>query len=323
MEGQIAELLHSEYPHHKEIVREVFGPRFHDLASWRSFLRGTLNDNASSMLRAPTARWQVSSFQALFIACWIHKPVEKGTFMINLMGLSVAQRDQIKEAYKKRLYGRKSSHLSGSGRSASKGWEFLNGYHELLVQLEETRGKPYMLLKAEGHTTGPSGVIPHLQSWVHKKKHGEGLMASEALNQLAKFTPMVAGRAAENYGKAYKELLKEVLGFHGKEVTIRDMIGVLFEKANYHVYPASLTMTENNHEVGLALEHYCNDASIPGAGINFRIGGKVTDEMIADLRLLADTLKADGDVFMPRVFNEVRVNPAEIDQSLNYFYTYA
>ena len=49
-------------------------------------------------------------------------------------------------------------------------------------------------------------------------------------------------------------------------------------------------------------------------------GGKVTPDMIADLKSLAGTLKSDGDVNIRRVFREVRVNPGELDQSLQVFY---
>ena len=127
MHGQIAELIASDFRHNQDIVRDVFGPSFQDISAWRSYLRATLNDNVSAQLGAPAPRWGVDSFQALFIACWIHHPVEKGTFMIDLAGLNVPQRGVVKAAYDKHLTGRKSSHLSGSGRSASKGWAFLNG----------------------------------------------------------------------------------------------------------------------------------------------------------------------------------------------------
>ena len=317
MDGHIAELLTSGYRHHQDIVCDVFGPGFQDISHWRSFLRSTLNDNTSAMFAASGWRWSVDSFQALFIACWIHHPVEKGTYMINIEDIGADQREVLKAAYKKHLYGRKSSHLSGSGRSASKDWRFLNGYKELLVQIEDTKGTPYLMLKSEGHTTGPAGIIPHLHSWVHKKKHGEGLMASEALHKLASFTPMAEGRAAENYGKGYKALLKEVLGFHGKDVTVRDMIGVLFDKANYDMYAVSLPLTATNLDLGNALDRYCQDAA---GGVQYRIGGRIDDEMIADLRSLAGTLKHDGDVRMPRVFREIRVIPQDLDRTLTFFY---
>ena len=323
MEGQIGELLTSGYKHHQDVVRDVFGPRFQHMEHWRSFLRATLNDNVSAQFALPDWRWSEKSFQALFVACWIHHPVEKGTFMINIEGIGSLQREVVKDAYNKHLYGRKSSHLSGSGRSASKGWKFLNGYKELLVQYEETKGTPYLMLKTEGHTTGASGVLPHLRSYVHKLKHGEGLMASAALNQLAGFSSMVEGRAAENYSKGYEKLLADVLGFKGRDVTVRDMIGVLFHKANYTFYPSDLPMSATNRDLGNALDRYCQDASHVGqGGIHYRMGEKITGDMISSLRDLAGTLKSDGDVTMPRVYREIRVIPQEVDRSLDIFYNH-
>jgi hypothetical protein len=179
------------------------------------------------------------------------------------------------------------------------------------------------MLKSEGHTTGPSGIIPHLASWVHKKKHGEGLMASEALHEMSKFTPMAESRAAENYGTGYKALLKEVLGFSGRQVTVRDMIGVLFDKVNYDHWPIEMPLTTANQQLGEALEGYC-DRALDGwsGGYNYRMGGVITGEMISDLRDLAETLKNDGDVRMPRVYREIRVDAYTLDRSLDNFYNY-
>jgi len=91
--------------------------------------------------------------------------------------------------------------LSGNGRSASKNWNFLNGYKELLVQYETTKCRPYLFLKSEGHTTGVGGIIPHMQSWVHKSKHGVGKQASLALNALASpvsaWAGAIEGRSGE------------------------------------------------------------------------------------------------------------------------------
>ena len=219
MNGLIAGLIASHKPTDQLQVRRVFGPKFQDLVAWRTYLRTTLNSNVTDQLRAPLPRWSVKSFQALFVACWIHHPVEKGSFMINLAELSNDQRSVIEQAYNKHCYGRMSSHLSESGRSASKGWEFLQGYKELLVQYESTKGKPYLFLKSEGHNF-ISGIVPHMRSWVHKKKHGVGLEASPALHALAHPVSAWAGpiedRAAENYGKGYEKLLKE-LGLKGKK----------------------------------------------------------------------------------------------------------
>ena len=323
MNGQIAGLIASTAPTDISQVQAVFGPDFQNMAAWRTFLRTTLNDNVSSQLAAPAARWNVRSFQALYVACWIHHPVEKGSFMINLAQLSVNQRNVVEAAYKKHCSGRKSSHLSGSGRSASEGWNFLNGYKELLVQCETTKGHPYLLLKSEGHTTGVSGIIPHMQSWVHKSKHGVGKQASPALNALANpasaWAGAIEGRAAENYAKGYGKLLKNVLKLSGKQVTARDMMKALFHLTGFPA-PARFEMTNNNQQLGVLLTQYCNAASIPGpAGAGHRAQNAITPDMITDLRQLAQTLQRDGTVHMQRVYREIRANPAEIDQSLAVF----
>jgi len=324
MNGEIAHLIASNVPTDMAQVRSVFGPGFQSIGEWRAFLRVQLNDNVTSMLSAPAERWSVRSFQALYIACWIHHPVEKGAFMINLGQLSVMQRNVIKSAYETYCTGRKSSHLSGSGRSASEGWAFLNGYDELLVQFELTKGHPYLYLKTEGHTTGLSGIIPHMQSWVHKRKHGVGKEASPALNALAhpvsSWSGVVESRAAENYAKNYQKLLKNVLGLKGKNITAREMMKALFQKTNFPA-PPNFEMTVTNQQLGRMLEQYCNQASMVGAGgILYRANGAVTGEMIAEMRTLANTLIDDGDVHMHRVYREIRAEPVALDISLATFY---
>jgi len=317
MNGQIAGLITSTVPTDKAQVRTVFGPNFQDMIGWRSFLRTTLNDDVSSQLAAPINRWSVESFQALFIACWIHHPVEKGSYMINLAHLPDSQQQVIGAAYKKHCTFRKSSHLSGSGRSASKGWDFLKGYKELLVQFELTNGLPWLFLKSEGHTTGVSGVIPHLQSWVHKTKHGEGLQASPALNALANpvsaWAAAIEGRAAENYAKAYEKLLKDVLKLSGRQVTAREMMKALFKLTGFQA-PANFELTLNNQQLGNLLTQYCS------TGVTAQRAQKsITMDMIKDLRELAKSLTSDGAVYMHRVYREIRADPSEIDISLGVF----
>jgi len=237
--------------------------------------------------------------------------------MINLGHLSIAQREVIKDAYNKHCTGRKSSHLSGSGRSASSGWRFLKGYKELLVQFETTKGRPYLFLKSEGHTTGVSGIIPHMQSWAHKNKHGEGIQASPALNLLASpvsaWDDAIEGRAAENYAKAYGKLLKKVFKLSGKRVTAREMMKALFKLTAFNA-PLNFEMTLDNRQLGELLTRYCS------TGVTVQRAQKsITLDMITDLRDLAKSLTSDGAVHMPRVYREIRANPSEIDQSLAVF----
>jgi hypothetical protein len=141
MNGEIDNLIVSKVPTDVAQVQSVFGPNFRNIGAWRSFLRSTLNDNVTSQLSAPEMRWNEKSFQASFVACWMHHPVEKGSFMIDLSAVPPPQRSTIESAMKKHCSGRKSSHLSGSGRSATNDWEFLNGYKELLEGVLEFHGK--------------------------------------------------------------------------------------------------------------------------------------------------------------------------------------
>jgi hypothetical protein len=324
MNGEVAFFISSNSAMDKDLKRSIFSDRFQDIASWRTFLRTQLNSTVGARLAAPASSWRVESFHALFIACWVHHPVEKGTYMIDLSGLTVAQRDTVQAAYKAHCTSRKSSHLGGDGRSASEKWDFLKGYKELLVQYEAITGRPFLFLKAEGHTTGLSGIVPHLQSYLHKRKTGEGLQSSPFLNAVAVAAPdLVEPRAAENYDKGYEKLLK-ALKLKGTKVTCRDMAEALFKRTAY--YPSgnldvsTFVMVATNKQLGMALTRYCDAATIVGAnGVKYRANGLVTGPMIQDLRKVAKTLVSDGDVSRNRVYREIVAKPDEIDTSLENF----
>ena len=79
MDGKIAELIGSDSPENMATVSAVFGSQFQTMGDWRAFLRVNLNGSVSSMLKSNVNKWQVKSFQALYIACWINHPGEKGT----------------------------------------------------------------------------------------------------------------------------------------------------------------------------------------------------------------------------------------------------
>jgi hypothetical protein len=325
MNGHIAHFLVSTDALDVGLKRAIFAERFQDVSGWRAFLGAQLNSTVSARLTAPASTWRVESFHALFIAMWIHHPTEKGSYMIDLAGLSVAQRAEINKACETHCSSRRSSHLGGSGRSASKNFDFLRGYEELLVQNDAIKGRPYLFLKAEGHTTGLSGVVPHLQSYLHKRKTGEGLQTSPFLSQMAVNVPgLVEPRAAENYSKGYEKLLKK-LGLKGKKVTARDMIEALFGLTGYrpngNADIATFVMVSTNQQLGTALCAYCDAATLVGAhGIQFRgPGNLVTGEMIQDLRMLARSLIDDGANHRNRVHREIIATPAVIDASLAYF----
>ena len=320
MEGMIGDIISSEFEVHRKTVSKVFGPGFQTMDGWKTFLHQNLRDSVANKLGS--LDWGVESFQALYVACWIHQPVEKGTFMINLSNMGTQSKYAMATAYKN-MKKRPSSHLGGTGRSASPGWAFLKGYKELLIQIEETKGTQHMMLKCEGHTTGPAGFIPHLQSYFHKKKYGKGKTASEALNKMAHQSPLVAARAAENYNKGYEELVNKVLGIKGRTATIRDVTCELFDKAGFDTAHPELFVTAGNDVLGEELHRFCTLSEAKMTPLGARWNNLVlTESMLKDLRLLGDTLKKDGEAITPRVFNEVRVTPVEIDQSLRMFYSY-
>ncbi|APZ90634.1 hypothetical protein [Fuerstiella marisgermanici] len=327
MNGQIAALIQSRSASDQQIVRDVFRSKFRDIRSFRNFLKSTLQTNVTSMLHAPSGRWDIKSFHALYIACWVHHPLEKGSYMIDLSQLSEEQRGVIQRACDRHLARRKSSHLGGAGRSAKKGWAFLKGYRELLVQMETTKGTEYLFMKAEDYGTGLRGFIPHTRGYFHMRKTGHGLTASAALNTLASAgNPLVTveGRAAENYANGYKAQLRDVLKLRGTKITVRDMLPALYQHARYP-RPGNLA-NMSNREIGDSLISFCRHVCMqrgrgtqPGTSIPKGMS-EITPEMISDLQKLAKTLKADGDAQLNRVFREIRVAPAVVDSSLKTFY---
>ena len=325
MRGEIAGFIASTLPATARERSKIFGPRFQTLREWRAFLRTNLVDGkVSEQLAAPSTRWSVKSFQALYVACWIYHPMEKGSFMLDLVSLNNAARKVLEEACRKHCHFRISSHLSRLGWSASKGWNFLAGYHELLIQYEKTKGRPYLFLKAEGHAmTNLSGAIAHYRSWRHKAKHGVGLIASQPLADLAKTNDLVEERAAENFGKGYGKLLS-VLGLSGKKVTIREMVEALFVKTGFRSPHDSTWLIASNSELGRAIEEYCARASVVGSGgLRFRMAGRISEVMISDLKDIACTLKRDGTRYTNRVFQEIRASPKDVDSSLQAFYSHS
>lgn len=245
--------------------------------------------------------------------------------MIDLGKLPRHQHESVFAAVRKVCIKRiGSSHLSKVGYSAREGWNFLKHYHELLIQCEETLGRPYLFLKAEGHTTGPSGIVPHLVSWAHKKWYGEGKTVSPDLNELALKSPeLVSRRAAENYAVGYKALLKEVLHLKGKKVLVHELLAKLYSETGFKAR-TSISITSTSSEWGESLEQYCELATNPGPmRLTYTKDGKITPEMISDLRAIAKTLKSDpGDKLFPRVFEEIRTNASELDASISKFCEY-
>ncbi|HQT67057.1 MAG: hypothetical protein B7Z78_12785 [Rhodospirillales bacterium 20-60-12] len=324
MRGRIADLLGGPYPADRQACRDIFGPQFQTIAAVTAFLQANLRQGSvhAQLTTAQAGGWSVTSFQALYVACWLHHPVEKGTYLIDLSGLSLGQMTTLNTAFQQHLRGRKSSHLSGAGRSAGQGWAFMNGYQELLVQIETLKGVDVLMLKSEGHQVSLTGIIPHAASFVKKKFTGSGAQASASLNAYSNLRPdLVSGRAAENYAIPYEDLIKW-LKLSGKMITIREVMYALFKKVKYPPNTGLLyTYFSNmdNANLGAVLRQYINAARNPG-GAQFTGGGKVTVKMLASLSDMADALIADGNAANDRIFLEVRATGQDIDASLQYFY---
>jgi hypothetical protein len=177
--------------------------------------------------------WHAIDFQALYVACWTYKPVVKGSYMLCVTDVQ----GNVRHGYKK-LSSRWTSHLhkEDKGGVGSKGWRFLKGYHELLIQMEEDNGETYLFLKCEGH---PAISIPHVKSYFHKKTHGVGLDVNEELLTVASDQDLNVGinvRRAENYSTSYKTLMQELgkkklIKKQGEIINVREAAALLVNAA--------------------------------------------------------------------------------------------
>lgn len=308
----------------RRTISDVFGDDFQEWGGWVEMLlnlRGGLLNRRGHL-------WTRQGFQALYVACWIHHPVEKGSYMIQL---DQNQYANAREAYDHllsngALQARISSHLSGHGASAHEGWNFLKGYGELLIQIEgDQRTGHYLFLKCEGHAleSGLSwSTVMHLASWAKKSVTGSGATASPELNELATKAPtLVEGRAAENFGNSYKKLMKQ-LGLSGKMVTVADVVEKLHEKAGF------------NHGLPDVIK---NDTQLLGQSM-LGSGGYIAlfkrqadvlkkknvdfdEKAEKELKTIAERMAASSP-HTQQHYNEVRVTPLEVNTSLQQFYTY-
>ncbi len=317
MANTLYQLITSQDPKLRQWREDIFEKEFQEVGYWRMFLDkidGTIDHQISD----PAARWTVETFQSLYIACWVHFPVEKGTYMIELRGCSPEAQAAVQSAIKTQLYVRSlgSSHLSCQGSSASQGWAFLKGYHELLVQYETQTG-PSLLLKCEGHTTGPGSVIPHLRSWMVKNFSGAGRTASAKLQAAAagSLADVITPRAAENFSPAYQELLN-MLGLSGRQTTIREVLMQLEKLLLPNRQGLSFNPYNTDQELGQRLNALVGDAKTFMVLKDLR---KVTLPMMQDLEKIAARLMSHpAGTVSDQVFQEVRVTPKELDESLQY-----
>ncbi|SDZ83326.1 hypothetical protein [Microbulbifer marinus] len=317
-----------------DFSRRIFGPDFQSYGDFCSYFEKHFpqQQDIHSVWKAKGQNkdaWSEADFQALYVACWIYKPMEKGTYFVRMTSSEAAS---VGTGFKK-LKTRKSSHLSKSGRSAHSGWKFLAGYEELLVQWQETSDRTYLMLKAEGHTTGLGSLYPHLKSWNHKRKTGAGLQANADLNRLANsnHTPIIA-RGAENFSNAYMAFLKDLgtkrsdgctTGSSLKAVrsakatcTVRDMLNVLTMSRNGEW--SSKTNREVREKLS-ALAQRPNETTY-GAYVNVDI----TPEIKAQFRRFAQLFLDENrpNAVYNRYFEEVHVNPDQLSNAIRDFMTW-
>jgi hypothetical protein len=262
----------------------------------------------------------LARFQALYVACWIYYPVEKGTYMID-----VTDPKDVAKGWAT-LPDRWSSHLSGKGRTAGEGFKFLQGYSELLVQIEGN----WLFLKAEGHGAKD---LKHLASYFTKLKTGAGNTQSEALKRLAKEQKKlgITPRAAENYGKAYEKLLQKKFSLKGKQVDIRTAVKAMIDKCKKDdlseydklLKDAQLPTDDLSKMTNRAIGSLIVNVIIPFAkGLSKSKFGAMVQDAQDDLKGIADKLCEDENIGLtmtPRFFQELRLTAAELDTGLGAF----
>lgn len=273
------------------------------------------------------AWWRRENFQALYVACWIFHPVEKGSYMLKLE--SAAQASNVRSAYDRLLQSRElqariSSHLSGRGASAHDGWSFLKGYHELLIQIEGERGgTPYLFLKCEGHALdGAISTLKHCLSWAVKIATGSGQTASAELHNLAKASSNVELRAAENFSKDFKTLQKQ-LGLSGKTVTVTDVVDRLWAACGFkQAIPDAIR--NDNHSLGRNMLGPLGFIAVFTREREALKKRKIdfSPKIAEELTKLADRMVASAVTHPQQHYHEVRVTAQELNDALAVFKSY-
>jgi hypothetical protein len=312
----------------RQHIREIFGKDFQNWAGWTNLLDQMPGGNVNLLLNRQGAWWNRECFQALYVACWIHHPVAKGSFMIKLDPPHDAN---VRAAYGKLLstgeiQSRISSHLSKKGASAHEGWDFLRGYGELLIQIEgEAQHAPYLFLKCEGHAleSGLSlSTIMHGLSWVQKTFTGAGAVASPELEEWAKASRHVEGRAAENFGKSYEKHLKQ-LGLPSRRTTVEQVIEALYHRAGFsNALPAQIR--GNTRALGRAMLGPQGFIALFKKQRSVLKKNKVDfdDKFAAELTAIAERMLASSADHAEQNYQEIRVTPQDLQTSLDRFRSY-
>ena len=299
-------------------IMQLFATPFDHFTKWVAYLKehfGPGEKLSVNRVLDLQERWHSARFQALYVACWIYHPLEKGSYMIQLTDQQRANA----EASAGKLTWRKSSHLSSTSYSArgGKDFKFIRGYGELLVLVEGN----FLFLKMEGHAaSSPS----HLKSWVTKIRTGAGETSNQHLNDLTNDSKWgITQRGAENYSKSYKALLK-ALGFSGKMVTFEQVIRKLRQTfPTVHIPPGDgaaalreylkklYVMINANHLVLRSIYYQ------PLMDARADMEGIIRDLEQDDRRMPTDGVDHMG---VDRIFREVRIAPERIDRKLQKFY---
>ena len=310
----------------------IFGPEFQDAQGFRRFFAAHLDPveghaPVSAKFDDPQ-QWTTQTFQALFAALWLQHPTEKGMYTIDITHLSKAQIDDVRKACedKSNGTGRISSHY-GSGQKASsmsEDWKMLTGYNELMVQVvtlpgHDGKDRTIVAMKAEGAKTDLLGGLDHLAGYASQKIRGVGLQRSPELNKLARESPLIALRAAENFPDVHKKLLRNVgLDHKDRTVLARDMTKALFKSTGYPT-PAGIDLAlDGNEAVGRALHQFCDDKTRTNPMIAFGADDPLlTPEVIGNLRAVADAFIRDGSHHFSRVHCEAITTPQMLDAAID------
>src|SRR5262245_66018576 len=68
-------------------IMAIFGPSFSAASKWSAYIDEYFGPGESLTIGKVLdsgERWHSVRFQALYVACWIYHPVEKGSYMIKL-----------------------------------------------------------------------------------------------------------------------------------------------------------------------------------------------------------------------------------------------
>lgn len=286
----------------------IFTQNFRIKANTVQFVNARIQGTFANQMTNPYAQWNIHTFHALFVASWIYHPTEKGTYFISCPNNKQAVANACEAHLKKRI----SSHLSGKAYSAAQGWGFLNGYNELLVQVEGNIGNPTLMLKAEGHTMG----LAHLKSQLVKSKTGAGLTVSEKFHAVAQASQNMESRAAENFDKEFNNLLKILyprrLGYTRRNLKTVDIVRELFQQTGHF---AQIPPNPTNQQLADAIDVFRMSGRLL-KGKNFSQG------LLNELYSLSASLKAPirrNEAASANVFKEVHINSAQLANSFQNF----